>query len=132
VTGDPENRSTSSPAEVFRVALKLGVTSFGDPIAHLGYFERTYVQQRHWLSQGEYAGFVGLCQLLPGPTSSQVGFLIGYRSRLARRRRQLTLQRRRCRFPVPLSDDNAIRGNLLDVASEAAGRSATCSASGAG
>jgi chromate transporter len=51
--------------------------SFGGPIAHLGYFERAYVRERSWLSSEEYAGVVALCQLLPGPTSSQVGFLIG-------------------------------------------------------
>jgi len=65
--------------EVFGAALRLGLTSFGGPIAHLGYFEKTYVQERRWLSAADYAGIVGLCQLLPGPTSSQVGFLIGYR-----------------------------------------------------
>jgi chromate transporter len=71
-------RITGSIAEVFVVALKLGLTSFGGPIAHLGYFERMYVQERRWLSGADYAGIVGLCQLLPGPSSSQVGFLIGY------------------------------------------------------
>src|SRR6516162_4148980 len=65
------------PAEVLRVALRLGLTSFGGPIAHLGYFERVYVRERAWLSAGQYAALVGLCQILPGPTSSQVGFLIG-------------------------------------------------------
>jgi chromate transporter len=65
------------PAEVLRVALRLGLTSFGGPIAHLGYFERTYVRERGWLSGEQYAAVVGLCQILPGPTSSQVGFLIG-------------------------------------------------------
>lgn len=65
-------------AEVLRASLKLGLTSFGGPIAHLGYFERTYVQDRRWLTAAEYAGIAGLCQLLPGPSSSQVGFLIGY------------------------------------------------------
>src|SRR5215469_11364890 len=65
------------PAEVLRVALRLGLTSFGGPIAHLGYFERTYVDERAWLSASQYAALVGLCQILPGPTSSQVGFLIG-------------------------------------------------------
>jgi chromate transporter len=70
---------TGSAAEVFRVALKLGLTSFGGPIAHLGYFERAYVQERRWLSAAEFTGLVGLCQLLPGPTSSQVGFLVGLR-----------------------------------------------------
>ena len=65
------------PGEVLRVALRLGVTSFGGPIAHLGYFERAYVRERAWLSTEQYAALVGLCQILPGPTSSQVGFLIG-------------------------------------------------------
>jgi chromate transporter len=65
--------------EVFGVALGLGLTSFGGPIAHLGYFERTYVQRRRWLSAGDYAGLVALCQMLPGPASSQVGFLVGLR-----------------------------------------------------
>ena len=63
--------------EVFRTSLKLGLTSFGGPIAHLGYFERTYVRERRWLGSDEYASLVALCHLLPGPTSSQVGFLIG-------------------------------------------------------
>ena len=70
---------TGSPAEVFGASLKLGLTSFGGPIAHLGYFERLYVRERRWLSDDEYAGLVALCQFLPGPTSSQVGFLIGLR-----------------------------------------------------
>jgi len=65
--------------EVFAVALGLGLTSFGGPIAHLGYFERAYVQRRRWLSAGDYAGLVGLCQMVPGPASSQVSFLIGLR-----------------------------------------------------
>lgn len=64
--------------EVFWTALRLGVTSFGGPVAHLGYFERAYVQRLHWLTSGEYAGLVALCQSLPGPTSSQVGFLVGW------------------------------------------------------
>jgi chromate transporter len=71
-------RATGSIAEVFRVALRLGLTSFGGPIAHLVYFERTYVRERRWLSGADFAGIVGLCQLLPGPSSSQVSFLIGY------------------------------------------------------
>ena len=66
-----------SPGEVLWAALKLGLTSFGGPIAHLGYYERTYVRERRWLSGEQYGGLVSLCQLLPGPTSSQVGFLIG-------------------------------------------------------
>ena len=69
--------STGSPDEVFWVALKLGLTSFGGPIAHLGYYERTYVRERRWLSGEQFGALVSLCQLLPGPTSSQVGFLAG-------------------------------------------------------
>ena len=65
--------------ETFATALRLGLTSFGGPVAHLGYFERTYVRRLHWLGAQDYAGIVALCQLLPGPTSSQVGFLIGLR-----------------------------------------------------
>jgi chromate transporter len=76
---DAPGARTGSAAEVFRVALTLGLTSFGGPIAHLGYFERTYVRERRWLSAAEFTGLVGLCQLLPGPTSSQVGFLVGLR-----------------------------------------------------
>jgi chromate transporter len=69
--------TAGSAREVFFAALKLGLTSFGGPIAHLGYFERTYVRQQRWLSAEQYGSLVSLCQLLPGPTSSQVGFLIG-------------------------------------------------------
>jgi chromate transporter len=65
--------------EVFLVALRLGLTSFGGPIAHLGYFERTYVRERQWLTADEYGGLVALCQMVPGPASSQVGYLIGLR-----------------------------------------------------
>jgi chromate transporter len=63
--------------EVLQVSLRLGLTSFGGPIAHLGYFERAYVRQRRWLTAEEYGGLVALCQILPGPASSQVSFLIG-------------------------------------------------------
>jgi chromate transporter len=66
-----------SAFEVFVVSLGLGLTSFGGPIAHLGYFERAYVQRHKWLSSDDYAGLVALCQMLPGPASSQVGALIG-------------------------------------------------------
>lgn len=59
-------------------ALRLGCSSFGGPIAHLGYFEREYVQRRGWVSSEEFAGIAAVCQMLPGPTSSQVGFLIGW------------------------------------------------------
>ncbi len=67
----------SAALECFWLSLRLGLTSFGGPVAHLGYFERAYVQQRRWLTAENYAGLVGLCQALPGPASSQVNFLIG-------------------------------------------------------
>ncbi|MFC0698476.1 chromate efflux transporter [Paraburkholderia humisilvae] len=59
------------------VFLKLGLTSFGGPIAHLGYFRREFVAKRNWLDDPRYSDLVGVCQFLPGPTSSQVGFSIG-------------------------------------------------------
>jgi chromate transporter len=62
---------------VLRVSLQLGLTSFGGPVAHLGYFERAFVRQRQWLSPQHYSNLVALCQVLPGPTSSQVNFLVG-------------------------------------------------------
>ncbi len=64
--------------EVFPTFLRLGVTSFGGPIAHLAYFRRTFVEQRHWLDEPAYARIVAFCSVLPGPTSSQVGMLIGF------------------------------------------------------
>ena len=66
-----------SRLEIFAAALKLGCTSFGGPVAHLGYFYDEYVQRRRWLSEAAYADLVALCQFLPGPASSQLGFSIG-------------------------------------------------------
>lgn len=63
--------------EVFLTALKLGFTSFGGPIAHLGYFHKEYVIKRKWISDQLYGDLVALCQFLPGPASSQVGMAIG-------------------------------------------------------
>lgn len=63
--------------EVLGVALRLGLTSFGGPIAHLGYFRDEYVVRRKWLDEKSYADLVALCQFLPGPASSQVGMAIG-------------------------------------------------------
>ncbi len=63
--------------EVFRVFMKLGLTSFGGPIAHLGYFRDELIARRKWLDDDEYADLVALSQFLPGPASSQVGFGIG-------------------------------------------------------
>ena len=63
--------------EVFSVALKLGLTSFGGPIAHLGYFREEYVVRRKWIDDAHYVDLVALCQFAPGPTSSKVGFSAG-------------------------------------------------------
>ena len=63
--------------EVFTTFLRLGSTSFGGPIAHLAYFRRTFVEERGWLDEATYARIVAFCSVLPGPTSSQVGMLIG-------------------------------------------------------
>ncbi len=93
VPGSPDNaspgtRPTGSPLEVLFVFLKLGVSSFGGPIAHIGYFREEFVTRRHWLDERAYVDLVALCQFLPGPASSQVGFSIGlmragYRGALA-------------------------------------------------
>jgi chromate transporter len=63
--------------EVFLVFLKLGVSSFGGPIAHLGYYRNELVVRRKWLDETTYADLVALCQFLPGPASSQAGFSLG-------------------------------------------------------
>jgi len=63
--------------EVFLTALRLGLTSFGGPIAHLSYFHDEYVKKKKWISEQSYADLVALCQFLPGPASSQVGMAIG-------------------------------------------------------
>jgi chromate transporter len=64
-------------SEVFAAFLKLGLTSFGGPIAHLGYFRNEFVERRKWLDETTYADLVALCQFLPGPASSQVSFSLG-------------------------------------------------------
>jgi hypothetical protein len=63
--------------DIFMVFLRLGLTSFGGPVAHLAYFHREFVIRRQWLSEEAYGELVGLGQFLPGPASSQVGFAIG-------------------------------------------------------
>jgi len=68
---------SGTPGEVFTAFLKLGVTSFGGPIAHLGYFRDELVLRRKWIDEAGYADLVALCQFLPGPASSQVGFALG-------------------------------------------------------
>lgn len=67
-----------SVGEVFAAFLKLGLTSFGGPVAHLGYFRGEFVERRGWLDEAAYADLVALCQFLPGPASSQVGMAIGF------------------------------------------------------
>ena len=69
--------SDRSPWAVFLVFLRLGLTSFGGPVAHLGYFREELVVRRRWLSERNYADLVALCQFLPGPASSQVGMALG-------------------------------------------------------
>ena len=66
-----------TPWSVFLVFLRMGLTSFGGPIAHLGYFRDEFVVRRRWLSERSYADLVALCQFLPGPGSSQVGIALG-------------------------------------------------------
>ena len=68
---------SGSALEVLAVATRLGLTSFGGPVAHLGYFREEYVARRKWLDEPTYADLVALCQFLPGPASSQVGIAIG-------------------------------------------------------
>jgi chromate transporter len=68
---------TGSWSEVFTAFLKLGLTSFGGPIAHLGYFREAFVVKRRWLDDRSYTDLIALCQFLPGPASSQVGIAIG-------------------------------------------------------
>lgn len=63
--------------EVLRASFKLGLTSFGGPIAHLGYFHNEYIVKRKWMDERNYADLVALCQFLPGPASSQIGIGIG-------------------------------------------------------
>jgi chromate transporter len=66
-----------SPLEVLLLFLRLGLTSFGGPIAHIGYFRNAFVVRRKWLDEQAFGDLVGLCQFLPGPASSQVGFSLG-------------------------------------------------------
>ncbi|MFP6806715.1 MAG: chromate efflux transporter [Pseudomonadales bacterium] len=72
-----ENKEQQSVVMVFLVFLRLGLTSFGGPVAHLGYFHNEFVERRKWLNERAYADLVALCQFLPGPASSQVGIGVG-------------------------------------------------------
>ena len=76
-SGDTGALASSSAGEVFRAFLRLGLTSFGGPVAHIGYFRDEFVERRRWLDERAYADLVALCQFLPGPASSQVGLSIG-------------------------------------------------------
>ncbi|OGB37189.1 MAG: chromate transporter [Burkholderiales bacterium RIFCSPLOWO2_02_FULL_66_35] len=71
------NPADRSAWAVFLIFLRLGLTSFGGPVAHLGYFRSEFVERRRWLSEAAYADLVALCQFLPGPASSQVGLALG-------------------------------------------------------
>mgnify|MGYP002721755447 CR=1 FL=1 len=74
-TGEAPARN--SFLEILLIFLRLGLTSFGGPIAHLGYFREEFVTRRRWLDEKGYADLVALGQFLPGPASSQVGFALG-------------------------------------------------------
>ncbi|MER1969186.1 MULTISPECIES: chromate efflux transporter [unclassified Castellaniella] len=75
-TCDPPVKAVNA-WKVFLIFLRLGLTSFGGPVAHLGYFREEFVNRRHWLSDNSYTDLVALCQFLPGPASSQVGLALG-------------------------------------------------------
>ena len=86
MTATPERSVRERPAaapsglaEVGGAFLKLGLMSFGGPVAHLGYFRREFVERRRWIDDAAYADLVALCQFLPGPASSQVAFALGMR-----------------------------------------------------
>ncbi|TXR54374.1 chromate efflux transporter [Reinekea thalattae] len=69
---------TKSSLRVFFTFLKLGLTSFGGPIAHIGYFHKELIEKQKWLSDAQFAQLFSICQFLPGPASSQLGFILGY------------------------------------------------------
>ncbi|WP_195828211.1 chromate transporter, partial [Bordetella pertussis] len=73
----PSQAEAGGVGEVFGAFLRLGLTSFGGPVAHLGYFRHEFVQRRRWLDDAAYAELVALCQFLPGPASSQTGMALG-------------------------------------------------------
>jgi chromate transporter len=70
-------RPAGAGLEVFRAFLRMGLTSFGGPIAHIGYFREEFVRRRGWLDEAHFAQLLAVCQFLPGPASSQLGFAIG-------------------------------------------------------
>src|SRR5438309_4946961 len=72
-----DDNALSPLVEVLGISTRLGLTSFGGPIAHLGYFREEYVVKLRWIDEAHYADLVALCQFLPGPASSQVGMALG-------------------------------------------------------
>ena len=76
-TSLPQAAPAGSAGEVFLAFLKLGLSAFGGPIAHVGYFRREFVERRAWLADSQFAQLLTLCQFLPGPASSQLGFAVG-------------------------------------------------------
>jgi chromate transporter len=76
-TRPADQEPAGNPFEVLKASTRLGLTSFGGPVAHIGYFREEYVDRRHWLDDQSYADLVALCQFLPGPASSQIGIAIG-------------------------------------------------------
>src|SRR5690554_1345732 len=74
---DPSKQSPVTFLAVFWIFLRLGLTSFGGPVAHLSFFREEFVVRRRWLSEASYVDLVALCQFLPGPGSSQVGIGLG-------------------------------------------------------
>src|SRR5215470_20254989 len=74
---DVERAPSGTALEVLAAFIRLGLTSFGGPVAHLGYFRAEFVERRRWLDDASYADLVALCQFLPGPASSQVGIAVG-------------------------------------------------------
>ena len=78
MTSEIADARDRGPWSIFRIFLRLGLTSFGGPVAHLGYFRAEFVARRHWLSDRNFGDLVALCQFLPGPASSQLGIAIGF------------------------------------------------------
>ena len=76
-TGEQTPAPQGSFLEVLGAFTKLGLTSFGGPVAHIGYFRQEIVVRRKWLDESAYADLIALCQFLPGPSSSQLGIALG-------------------------------------------------------
>lgn len=72
------DKKEASAAQIFLIFLILGLTSFGGPTAHIGYFHQTFIKQKKWLTEAEFSQMLALCQFIPGPASSQLGVAIGF------------------------------------------------------